>query len=86
MHLELIQTERGYFTVIVDGQFADRLCPDEALGVVAAAIYRGCTRLPYVQSYEQWDRFDQRYRHKDDPRPPTAGLLTWNGSPRHLQH
>ena len=80
MHIEVLKVD-GSFTVIVDGKFADHLCPDEALGVVAAAIFSGFTRIPYVKSYEEWDRWERKYRCKVEPLPPIAGLLTWNGRP-----
>lgn len=78
LHIELIETGAGGgFTVIVNGQFADMLCRDEALGVIAAALFTGCKRLPYLQTYEQWDAQDRRWRENE--RAPITALLTWNG-------
>lgn len=87
MHIELLKTSDAGYTVIVDGLFCDLLAPDEALGVVAAAIFAGVKRVPYVRSYAEWDRWERKYHTRpEDQRPPLAGLLTWNGSPRHHQH
>lgn len=77
--IELIEVRPGDWTVIADGAFADRLCDDEALGVIAAAIYSNRPRLPYVRSYEEWVWFQRRYMSETFVAP--AALLTWNGRP-----
>lgn len=77
--IELIDTGKGW-TVIVGGMFADHLCDDEALGVVAAAIYSNRPRLPYVRTYAEWVDWELRFRG-GDPVVPPAALLTWNGRP-----
>lgn len=74
LRIELFKTEEAGYTVIVNGRFADRLCPDEALGVVAAALYAGAQRIPYITSYEEWLARERRYRVNDIE--PVAGLLT----------
>jgi hypothetical protein len=66
MKIELIVTDEGIF-VSVDGEFADQLGHDEALGVVAAALFSG-RRIPYVRSYESWTRWNERYgTHRLEP-------------------
>ncbi len=77
--IELIETRPGDWTVIAGERFADRLCDDEALGVVAAAIYGHRQRLPYVKDYAEWVWWQQRYM-KETFTPPVA-LLSWNGRP-----
>lgn len=79
LHIELIEPEPGHFTVIVGGRFADHLCRDEALGVVAAALYAGATGLPYLRTYEEWEYWDRKYRRSGEAFAPAA-LLTWHGS------
>lgn len=79
LHIELIEPEQGHFTVIVGGRFADHLCRDEALGIVAAALFGGQQGpLPYLRTYEQWDYWDREYRRKGAAFVPAA-LLTWRG-------
>ena len=77
LHIELIESEPGNFTVIVGGLFADMLCRDEALGVIAAALFVGQTRLPYLKSYVEWDFWNRKYRAGNHQAP--AALLSWNG-------
>lgn len=91
MRVELLQVDRsdhGYttsdYTVIVDGKgFADRLCRDEALGVIAACLFG--VKPPYLQTYEQWVHSTRKYRDKDEPYPEPVALLgcnTWaHGAP-----
>lgn len=74
LRCELLQTEHG-FTVICGGRFADRLCRDEALGVIAGALYSGAANAPYLKTYEQWDWFERKYARAE--RPAVAGLLTF---------
>jgi len=50
MKIELFQTLRGFYTVIVDDQFADMLTKDEALGVIASALF-GSGKPIFVRSY-----------------------------------
>lgn len=77
LHIELLEPEPGWFTVIVGDRFADKLGRDEALGVVAAALFAGTRGLPYVRTYEQWADWDLRFRCNEF-KPPIA-LLSWNG-------
>lgn len=77
-HLEMFFTEEGYLTVIVDGRFADHLCLDEALGVVASALFSGRKELPYLKTYEQWDAADKHFRRRE-PAIKIAGFLTHGG-------
>lgn len=79
LHLELLETEPGHFTVIAGGRFADHLMRDEALGVIAASLFGGKGPAPYLKSYVEWDWWDRKYRNKER-REPTA-LLAWNGRP-----
>lgn len=76
MKIELLQSDRkGDWTVIVDGIFADHLCPDEALGVVAAAIFGGFPRHhPFLKTYEQWRHFRERICRQEGLE--IVGLLT----------
>ena len=55
---------------------------DEALGVVAAALYGGASRPPYVKSYEAWAAFEERYGPKPARPVVPAALLSWNGAGR----
>jgi hypothetical protein len=78
--LELLEPQPGRYTVIVDGYgFADQLCRDEALGVVAACLFGA--KPPYLHTYEQWVAWERKYRHPDEPYPQPAALLgcnTWS--------
>lgn len=56
LKLELIETADNCYTVIVGDVFADGLCIDEALGVVASALFRP-DRILYVKTYEQQQRW-----------------------------
>ena len=76
--LEMFFTEEGHLTVIVDGRFADHLCVDEALGVVASALFSGRKELPYLKTYEQWDAQDKFFRRRE-PQPKIAGFLSHGG-------
>lgn len=77
--IELIEVAPHNWTVIVDGQFADRLCDDEALGVVAAAIYGHRDRLLYVRDYAAWVWWQRRYMSESFS--PPVGLISWSGRP-----
>ena len=81
MSIELIQTEPGLFTVIAGDRFADHLARDEALGVVAALLFGGAHCPPYLKSYAEWHRWQQRYS-LDKPAAPVA-LLSWRGASAH---
>ena len=70
MNLELFETTPGFFTVIVNGKFADMCTRDEALGVVASALFS--KRPIFVRSYESWLKARSLY---NDFKPPIA-LLT----------
>lgn len=59
--IEILKTESQGLTVIVDDKFADYLCVDEALGCVAAALFGGMSRVPYVRTYEEWVGWQKRY-------------------------
>lgn len=76
LHIELIEVERGGFTVLAGDRFADRLGRDEALAVIAALLFSGITP-PYLYTYVQWDAWHRRYC-SDSVQPITA-LLSWNG-------
>lgn len=76
LHIELIETGPKYFTVICGERFADHLACDEALGVVAAALFGGQQHLPFLKTYVEWDQWDRLYRA--DGRRPVAALLAWN--------
>lgn len=76
-HIELFEPEPGHFTVICGGKFADRLCRDEALGVIAAALFCGAIRPPYLHTYAEWDRWDRHYGSQT--RQPITALLAWSG-------
>ncbi len=78
LRIELIETEPGHFTVIAGDRFADHLMRDEALGVIAAALFSGGGAAPYLKTYEQWSAWDAKYR---SPQPKPAALLTWNNAP-----
>ena len=67
-------------TVIVDGRFVDHLCLDEALGVVASALFSGRDDLPYVKTYAAWDAWDKHFRRGGTP-VQIAGFLTCGGRP-----
>jgi hypothetical protein len=71
--LELLEVAPGDFTVIHNGRFADRLCRDEALGVIAAVLF-SANPPAYMKTYEQWVRWQKRY--SSDPPAAPAGLLT----------
>lgn len=76
LHIELIETENGLFTVLAEGKFADHLCRDEALGAIAGLLFSGVTP-PFLRTYAQWDAW-HRHFCRDSVQPITA-LLTWNG-------
>lgn len=59
--IEILATEEHGITVIVDDKFADHLCRDEALGVVAAKLM-GSEFIPYLQTFEQWHKWQLRHR------------------------
>jgi hypothetical protein len=73
LHLELIETEPCFFTVIWRDRFAANLCRDEALGAVAAALFSG-QRVPFLRTYEEWTAWNRRYCPAQLAVP--AGLLT----------
>ena len=78
LHVELIETESGFFSVIVGDRFADMLARDEALGVIAAALFGGRGQLPYLKDYVTWDWWDRKYRSATRREP--VALLSWNDS------
>lgn len=67
--IEITPSVGGGFTAIVDGKFAEGLTPDEALGVVASALF-GPYPI-YVRTYEEW----YRWREKWQLLKPVSGLL-----------
>jgi hypothetical protein len=67
LKIELFQTAEPGFTVIVGDRFADGLCPDEALGVVASALFGSGAPHPYLKTYEQWHAYGVRYREWKAP-------------------
>lgn len=76
LRLELLETEPGSFTVICDGQFADRLCRDEAMGVLAGALFCNTQRPPFLKTYAQWDAWNRRYALPTDNHRAPVALLT----------
>lgn len=76
--IEIIPTDSNQFTVIVGGVFADRLTVDEALGVVASALFRPEKPPLYARSYEQWMRFNSKY-NINPPVNPIALLTCFGG-------
>jgi len=59
MKIEVFETDPGYYTAIVDSEFADGLTKDEALGVVASALFS--SRPIFVRSYEEWVRWHEQF-------------------------
>jgi hypothetical protein len=78
MKIELLEVRPGDYTVIVSGQgFADRLCRDEALGVVAACLYGA--KPPYLRTYEQWVAWEIKYLREPIVQPVALlGCNTWS--------
>lgn len=76
LHIELIEVEHGGYTVLAGERFADHLCRDEALGVIAGLLFSGITP-PYLRTYEQWAAWQRR--HTRAGLQPITALLTWNG-------
>ena len=70
MHLEMIQTHSGFWTVIVDDRFQPMLCADEALWVCAQALMGNVHQ--YLQTYEEWKRREATLLHSDLPEPVAA--------------
>ena len=54
MKIEIERRDANDYYVRVDDWFADRLGVDEALGVVASALFRTTGRPLFVRSYEEW--------------------------------
>ena len=65
--------EGNYFTVIVDGEFASMLTVDEALGVMASALFG--ERPIFVKSYEAWVAWEKSLTKIGTYKEPVA-LLT----------
>ena len=63
---------RGGWTVIVDDLFAEGLGKDEALGVVASALF-SCKPI-FVCSYEEWVQ-QTRWWNRFENTPSKAPLL-----------
>lgn len=82
LKIEVLNIAGAGYTVIVDGLFSDQLGKDEALGVVAAALFSGASRIPYVKSYEEWARFNAMFGPKPHKPFVPAALLSWNGAAR----
>ena len=76
LHIEMFETAPGQFTVILGDLFADRLGRDEALAVVAGALFCGTAAPPFVRTYECWSAWQERYCDRKPFRP--AALLSWN--------
>ena len=80
LRIELLEPEPGHFTVVVGDRFADHLMRDEALAVVAGALFCNTHEPPFLKTYEQWARWDQRYRQPEgQPFKPHA-IITWRGA------
>lgn len=54
----------GWAMVRVGDLFADHLGKDEALGVVASALFSSAPPM-YVRSYEEWVRWNERFLKLD---------------------
>lgn len=80
LHVELFEPQPGHFTVIVGDKFADHLCRDEALAVVAGALYCNTSAPPFLKTYAEWARWDQRFRQPDRQPFKPAALLTYQGA------
>jgi hypothetical protein len=76
LHVEMIETETGNFTVLAGDRFASGLCRDEALGVIAALLFCGTQAPPYLRTYSEWSVWHARY-DRDFSQP--VALLAWNG-------
>ncbi len=83
LRIELLEPEPGHFTVIVGQRFADHLFRDEALAVVAGALFCNTREPPFLKTYDEWARWDERYRQPDRRPFRPAALLSWNGSTSH---
>lgn len=70
--LELIETDRGYFTVIIGERFGDMLGRDEALGVIAAFLFNPSKMPPYLMTYERWVKQAQAWRSSGRWEEPVA--------------
>ena len=70
MHLEMIQTHSGFWTVIVDDRFQPMLSPDEALWVCAQALMGNVHQ--YLRTYEQWKEREVSLLHSEMPEPIAA--------------
>ena len=74
--IEILMTGDNSYTAVVDGLFADHLIKDEALAVVAAALFSDHSLPPFVRSYESWDWWQRRYSPHDYTPPDERLLLT----------
>lgn len=83
LRIELLEPEPGTFTVIVGDLFADNLGRDEALAVVAGALFCNTKAPPFLKTYREWSFWDERYRQPDRKPFKPAALLAWNGSASH---
>lgn len=77
LRLELFETDPGYFTVILGDKFADHLGRDEALAVVAGALFCNMQAPPFLHTYEQWSAWRQHYGTPGRQPFKPAGLLTY---------
>lgn len=79
LHIELIEPEPGHFTLIVGDKFADHLSRDEALAVVAGALFCNTSAPPFLKTYAEWAWWDTRYNQPNQQPFQPAALLAWNG-------
>lgn len=77
--IELVEGEHGW-TVIVGGNFADGLGPDEALWVVATLLAGG-DRPRWLKSYAAWHAWREQYSRVDPLVRPVAALPDLRAQP-----
>ena len=61
MKIELVERRPGCFFVRIGDLFSDELGADEALGVIASALFNREAKPPYIGSYEDWFYWNKRY-------------------------
>jgi hypothetical protein len=62
MKLTIQKTDHGFTVVCDDVLVADSLCPDEALGTVAVALFNGFLHPHrYFKTRAQWTAWEMKY-------------------------
>ena len=75
MRIEVFTDGRGY-TVIVNDRFSDCLCADEALGVIAAALFGEMgTTHPFLHTLDVWVAEQKRMGLSATPHPRVEEIL-----------